>query len=222
VIAMLVVIAMGAAGTGALLWQRAQLRDERTALATAMDELDAAHANAVELANRIEELNAKLSDADHSVKRVAKLEGAIADLEHRLTSMLGPALPDGRHVGFLETIGATQKPPKLVIDVVQFFTGPAADAAAKEDGALPPGEEHVPNDIYLRNETDRWRMLPIDPGTTVSLSSYPFGQIDGPLVVPLGRFAKIFENGKGAVRYNPYWITVRDGIVIAIDEQYVP
>ena len=119
-------------------------------------------------------------------------------------------------------VGVDQDPPRLVIDLEQFFTGPEADAAASEDGVLPPGEQHVPNDFYIRNENPQWRVVPIDPATEVSLVTYPFGQIDAPLVVTLGRFGKLFDSDKNFIAGFPYWITVSDGVVVAIEEQYIP
>ena len=137
--------------------------------------------------------------------------------------MLGRPLADGRYFGTFAALDATQEPPKLVIDVAQWFTGPAADAAAEQDGVLPPGESHVPNDFYIRNEDPRWRMLPIDPSTKVSLVTYPFGQIDAPRVVTLERFGILYSTSdKGSLSLFPYWITVRDGVVVAIEEQYIP
>ena len=96
--------------------------------------------------------------------------------------MVGPALDDGRYFGALIAVGATQRPPRLVIDLQQWFTGEDAIAAAVKDGAIEPGEI-IPNDYYIRNENPRWRTIEIDPAATVSLTVYPYGQIDDPQIV---------------------------------------
>ena len=50
--------------------------------------------------------------------------------------MVGPALDDGRYFGALIAVGATQRPPRLVIDLQQWFTDQEAIAAAIEDGVV--------------------------------------------------------------------------------------
>jgi hypothetical protein len=123
----------------------------------------------------------------------------------------------------LYAVGATQSPPRLVIDLERFFTGSAADQAAKQDGVLPPGEQHIPNDVYIRNRSPEWRVIEVDPSTHVSLVTYPFGQIDGPRVMTFGRFGIVFNSiDHPELPMFPYWITVHGGKVVAIDEQYMP
>jgi len=109
-----------------------------------------------------------------------------------------------------------------VIDVAQWFMGDAADEAAIEDGNMPPGEIHVPNDFYIRNVDHRWRIVMIDPAARVSLTTNPFGSIEEPKVVSLERFANLYASRNTSLRWFPYWITVRDDTVVRIEEQYIP
>ena len=129
--------------------------------------------------------------------------------------MLGPALDDGRYFGALIAVGATQEPPRLLIDIEQWFTDQEAIDAAIEDGVIEPGEI-VPNGYYIRNENPRWRTIEIDPAAKVSLTVYPYGQIDDPLVVSLERFADL------SLGWSEYWITMEDGRVVGIEQQYIP
>ena len=150
-----------------------------------------------------------------------------ANLQAQLDAMLGPPLADGRYLGILVAVGANQDPPRLVIDVEQWFTGDAATQAARQDGQLPPGETSVPDGYYIRNQSPRWRTIPIDPATTVSLTVWPNGQVGAPQVMPLDRFGALFNVVAGgpradALHVGPYWITVRDGKVVAIHQQYLP
>jgi hypothetical protein len=152
----------------------------------------------------------------------AQLQRRLAAVEAELADIVGPALSDGRFMGLLVAVGADQEPPRVVIDLEQWFYGDDADQAALEDGALAPGEVHVPNDFYIRNESPRWRAVEVDPATHVDLVTYPFGSIDHPFTVGLARFGAMFDRDAHWVRAFPYWISVRDGRVVAIAEQYIP
>ena len=150
-----------------------------------------------------------------------------AKLQAQLDAMLGPQLSDGRYLGNMVAVGANQDPPRLVIDVEQWFTGDAATQAAREDGQLPPGETTVPDGFYIRNQNPRWRTIEIDPTTTVSLTAWLNGQVSDPQVITLDRFGSLFSTTaewpkSQVLHYDPFWITVRDGKVVAIHQQYLP
>ena len=144
----------------------------------------------------------------------ARLDEALAELER----LSGPLLPDGRHFGYLAAVGAAQQPPRLVIDVAQWFTDQEAIDAAIDDGVAP-----WENGYYIRNEHPRWRIVEVDPASTVSLVVYPYGDIEQPRTVSLARFGELFgADEHGAFQGLPYWITVRDDTVIAIEQQFIP
>ncbi len=225
---------------GTYLWQHTQVDEQQVALDRAVSAGDAARtrASALEpqvrqlrgavaaLQRRADALRVRLQEVGKGKQHVAALlrasDHSLNRTEARMTSLLGSPLADGRYFGAMVLVGATQAPPRLVIDLEQWLTGAEADRAAKQDGALPPGEIHVPNDSYIRNENPQWRILALDPATKVSLTTYPFGQIDAPLVVTLSHFDTLYSAGKGLLSEFPYWITVRDGKVVAIEEQYQP
>jgi hypothetical protein len=221
VIGILVVALIGA---GLVAYQQhRQVTDRQEALAAAVSRGNQATAEAAALAKRTRQLKAALAkSANASRGQVTALQKQLAAVQGRIATMLGPALADGKYFGALYAVGATQDPPRLVIDLEQFFRGAAADKAAKEDGALPPGETHVPNDVYIRNTDPQWRILKIDPSTKVTLTTSPFGTLDKPAVVTLGRFGNIWNNDAGHITGFPFWITVKGNTVVAIAEQYMP
>jgi hypothetical protein len=146
-------------------------------------------------------------------------EGQLAKARAELRAMVGPALPDGKHFGALIAVGATQDPPRLVIDIEQWFTDQEAREAALEDGA-PPWDAGT-GGFYIRNESPRWRTIEVDPGAKVSVSTsveYPTERS----VVSLSRFAELFRSDEGFPESSPYWITMKGGKVVAIEEQYIP
>lgn len=215
VTAMVLVVITGAA----MIDQRNQIADRDAAVAAALVQRDRAQASVVALTQRIEVLQAQAATAATGKQALTR---RLAAAQAQLQRMLGPALPDGEYLGALIAVGADQDPPRLLIDVEQWFTDDAATQAAIDDGTLQPGAGFVPNGYYIRNVDPRWRMLPVASDAPVSLVTYPFGSIEEPLVVGFVRFDDMFERDAHSVRAFPYWITVRDGEVIAIDQQYIP
>lgn len=210
VLALVVGVAVGALGGG--LMARGELDDRETALV-------AARADVGRLQERVDAVTAQLADADAGI---ARIERRLARAAARLDTFVGPALPDGRHFGSIDALGANQYPPRVVFDLARWFFGDEADAAAIADGAMPPGQIHIENGFYIRNESPRWRIVEVDPAATVALVTYPYGDIDHPRVVSLDRFAEITAEDPTLLRWSPFWLVVRDGVVVALEQQYIP
>ncbi len=120
------------------------------------------------------------------------------------------SLPDGEWFGLVDEAAAEE----IDFDLACWFSGDAAARAAAEDGQESP----PPNDYYVRNVNPTLRTLsvaddasvtwlpsPGDPATeeTVSYSDW----LDG-------RQARDFQPG--------VWLTIEDGAIVDIREQYVP
>jgi hypothetical protein len=124
-------------------------------------------------------------------------------------------LADGRHPVYLKTVDPDRQ--TITFDLIQFFTGDAATKAAAEDGKESP----PPNDYYIRNVNPRLRTLPVaaDAPITVNvLAAQSTGSATKDVSVTLAKLASYFPNsGKP-----PFWITVEQGRVTRIAEQYLP
>jgi hypothetical protein len=155
-----------------------------------------------------------------STDDVARLQAAVDRVRARLASIVGPPLEDGRHFGYLVAVGVLQEPPRLVFDLAEWFTDQGAVEAALEDG-VPPEEAGI-NGYYIRNENPRWRILETDANTTVTLSTYPYADPANPTDVGLEAFGELFGSAETYLPLSPYWLTVDDGVVVAIEEQFVP
>jgi hypothetical protein len=221
-IALIVLAGVVAVAIGAAVWQATELAERNRDIATVTTERDAAIADATASAERASALDARVdrlearleATAGDERQLAARLDEALAELEQ----VAGPALPDGRHFGFLAAVGAAQRPPRVVIDIARWFTDQAAIDAAIEDGVRP-----WENGYYIRNEDPRWRIVEAGPASTVSLVVYPYGDIEDARTVSLARFAELFRTDEhSAFRGFPYWITVRDGTITAIDQQFIP
>jgi hypothetical protein len=124
-------------------------------------------------------------------------------------------LADGRHPVYLKRVDADKR--TITFDLIQFFTGEAAAKAAAEDGKESP----PPNDYYIRNVNPRLRTLPVraDAPITVNvLAAQSTGSATKDVSVPLAKLASYFPNSGTP----PFWITVEQGQVTRIAQQYLP
>ena len=124
-------------------------------------------------------------------------------------------LADGRHPVYLKTVDPDR--PAITFDLIQFFTGEAATKAAAEDGEESP----PPNDYYIRNVNSRLRTLPVrsDAPITVNvLAAQSTGSSTKDVSVTVDELASYFPNSGTA----PFWITVEQGQVTKIAQQFLP
>jgi len=128
-----------------------------------------------------------------------------------------PELEDGRHFGYIDAIDPTV--PEIVFDLAYLLTGDEANEAAAEHGDEVP----VPNDYYVVNDNPRLRTLPVAPDVRIFvLEGYGpdlvRGEFDG--------FVEGFDTNEYEGQYHGsagnYWIVVRNGLVVRIEEQYFP
>jgi hypothetical protein len=147
--------------------------------------------------------------------------GATATSAAPVSTAAGPAtsepvvLADGRHPVYLKTVDPDQQ--TITFDLIQFFTGEAATKAAAEDGEESP----PPNDYYIRNVNPRLRTLPVrdDAPITVNvLAAQSTGSSTKDVSVTLAKLASYFPNPGTP----PFWITVEQGQVTKVAQQFLP
>jgi hypothetical protein len=125
------------------------------------------------------------------------------------------ALADGRHPVYLKTVDPGQQ--TITFDLIQFFAGEAATKAAAEDGQESP----PPNDYYIRNVNPRLRTLPVRSGAPITvnvLAAGSTGNATKDVSVTLAKLAGYFPNSGTA----PFWITVDQGQVTKVAQQFLP
>jgi hypothetical protein len=125
-------------------------------------------------------------------------------------------LADGRHEAYLSALDVGKR--RLTFDVVQFLTGAAAAKAAKEDG-----QSETPNDYYIRNQNTKLRTLDLAPGLTIVvnvLTAEETGDATKDTPVTLTRLKSFF--GGDAMKYALFHVTVKNGVVTRLDEQFLP
>jgi type IV secretory pathway TrbL component len=123
-------------------------------------------------------------------------------------------LKDGRYPTYILKVRPGTR--RVTLDLVQFFTGPAASKAAKEDHAaeVPP-----PNDYWIRNANMLLRTLPVRSGARVTvntLAAEETGSADKDLKVTLTKLSSYNLSN------HLFWVTVRGDTVTALTEQFLP
>jgi hypothetical protein len=139
------------------------------------------------------------------------------------TTTTKPAVSE--RFGYIRSVSTAGPTATLAFDEAEFLTGDEAQHAAEEDGAIPPGEP-VPNDYYVRNPDKSTETLRVaaDAEITARRCSLCRDGQPGNVEDFLASFMKTGQTYADPYRgaKSQYWLTIEDGTVVAIDEQYVP
>jgi hypothetical protein len=129
-----------------------------------------------------------------------------------------PALEDGRYFVFVKKLHGTPPDATMTFDLAYLLTGDAANQAAADHGDETP----VPNDYYIVNDNPRLRTMPVSP--TVQIDPIDWTNCCEPTSVPYADWAASLTHPTDALLGTqvPYWITVTDGQIVTIEEQYLP
>ena len=132
-----------------------------------------------------------------------------------------PVLADGRHPVYLtglDVVGGT-----VEFDLIQFLGGAEAEEAYHRDYPdAPPGLP--PNDYYIVNENPRLRVLPLAPGAPITVLDWNAGfepRTIGFADLPAALADDLYPDD-GRLWPTPFWLTVEDGAVTAMEEQFLP
>ena len=136
-----------------------------------------------------------------------------------------PGPSPAEQFGYIRSVSTAGPAATLAFDEAEFLTGDAAQKAAEQDGVVAPGET-VPNDYYIRNRDQTTQTLRIANDAKITAKRCPLcrhgrdGQLD-PFLASFMKGRQTFADPYRG-KYSLYWLTIRDGEVAAIDEQYVP
>ncbi len=108
----------------------------------------------------------------------------------------------------------------VTLDYIQFLTGDEAAAAAEAHGDESP----PPNDYYIVNDNPQLREFPVDENIDVQVVFSAEGYSEpGGLRIP---FAEWLDGVTGSLELyyltNYYTVTVTDGVITELDQQYLP
>jgi hypothetical protein len=130
-------------------------------------------------------------------------------------------LGNGRFFGYIHALNNRA----VEYDVAEFLTGPEANEAAVAAGDIQAGEA-VPNDYYIVNEDRATGRFPLADDVDVIIDTLQDGvpgAAPADLLWLMCEFATDEHELDTDVREKrPFWLTVRDGRVVEIEEQYLP
>jgi len=132
-------------------------------------------------------------------------------------------LADGRYFGFVESVDLDSG--TMGFDLACFYTGEEANEQAAQRGDEVP----VPNDVYIVNDNTTIRDVPVDPSTELLLIDWneccetsPGAELDA-FASAIGEQDFVEIGGRRyAGSLSPYWVTIENGQVILIEEQFLP
>lgn len=131
--------------------------------------------------------------------------------------------PSGREFGFITDVAESGGAFVVTIDYAQFLTGQAAaDAAAAAGEESPP-----PNDYYIINVNPKLRRFPVAGSARVTIVHQADGGVEpSGYGIALDEWVEALNEGplemREGLRRNPYWITLDEGRIVAIEEVYLP
>ena len=132
-----------------------------------------------------------------------------------------------RAFGFVTGFSREGETLLLGLDEAQWLTGKAAAQGMLADGHCPEGVPcEPPNPFYIRNPDPAIRMVAVSPDVEIILQTYShtaLGTFQHDEAVSLDVFQALFAPGADShLPRVPYHLEIRDGLVVRIEEQYVP
>jgi hypothetical protein len=126
-----------------------------------------------------------------------------------------PVIEEGRHFVFVKrTRGAM-----LTFDLAEFYSGDEANQIAEERGDEVP----VPNDVYIVNDNPKLRTVSVADDAAVDV--YDWSRCcDEYTRVSFEDFASYVADPTDDFHgsSSPYWIRMRAGEIVKIEEQFLP
>jgi hypothetical protein len=158
---------------------------------------------------------------------------------------------NGQHIGYIKSILGSNGNYSLKIDYTEWLIGKNAINAALEDGecsiegksktqAIQELETYdismgygvygncAPNGYYIRNQNTKLRTFLISNTVNITTITKPTG--DGLYSDPelhqepifIESFKPLFQNNTIWTQNIPFWITLNNGVITEITEQYLP
>jgi hypothetical protein len=137
-------------------------------------------------------------------------------------SPVDAALEDGRHFGYVRSVDVDAG--TLEFDLAYFLSGEEANAAYQAAGGTGP----VPNDHFVVNDNPLLRTLPLAPDVRLRLLDWNHcceTFFNGDLALFGQAIEEQGDVTDGDLIYrgqSQWWITVENGVVTEIEEQYSP
>lgn len=131
-------------------------------------------------------------------------------------------------MGFIRHLDEEDGSVYISFDQAEWFDSPQAEKAIQEDGLCADPEHgcEPPNGFYIRNLDDETVAFQVSNQVVIlmqTLSHRSDGSYNSDERIDLNRFRQAVRCACTThLRLVPYWITLDNGVVVTIREQYVP
>ena len=155
---------------------------------------------------------------------IATVAAACADVEEE-------DIGDRRYPAWIFGVDVERR--TVTIDEIEWLSGEEAARAWRRNNPAEPADDGPPNDYYIVDTDDRARTLFVAPDVDVALvrlGEDSDGDLDPGTFEELPAYFRSWpasESGstgrsETGLWSNPFWLTVRSGTVVGIEEQYRP
>ncbi|MFD0050920.1 hypothetical protein ACFVHQ_16540 [Actinomycetes bacterium NPDC127524] len=125
---------------------------------------------------------------------------------------------------YFTSMNSTSKGVTAKADYIQWYRGERASQEAQKDHECYwyKGKCYVPDDYYIRNVNKKIRSLKISKSAVITMVTYQIEKTNDikKQRISLSAFTK--EMTKKRYRYIPFHITVKNGVIVKITEQFIP
>jgi hypothetical protein len=157
-------------------------------------------------------------DASGQVVATGSVGGVVSS-----PSPVDAALEDGRHFGYVRSVDPAAG--TMEFDLAYFLSGKEADRAYQE---ATGDTGHVPNDHFVVNDNPMLRTFTLAPNVRLRLLDWNHcceTFFDGDLALfaqAIGEQADVTDGDLIYRGQSSWWITIQNGVVTEIEEQYSP
>jgi hypothetical protein len=132
-------------------------------------------------------------------------------------------LPDGRSPAFLTSIDPGKQ--TVTFDLIEFLTGDAAKKAWQK--ANPgSGEDGPEDDYFIVNDNPKLRTLPVSASVQILVVDLTGAGVQSKPITfaaaPAYFAAQKPNTSDHKLAYNPFWLTVQNGQIVKMEEQFLP
>ena len=131
-------------------------------------------------------------------------------------------------IGYIRGLWEQDGQHRIAFDQAEWLTGEEAATAMREDGLCTSTDQECqpPNSFYVRNHDDTLVAYPLSNKVSVTMQTLSHdhdGSFKSGEAIDLERFRRLScEDSTSHLHSVPYWITLHDGLVTRIREQYIP
>ena len=182
----------------------------------------------------MEKENAAKEATNQAQKQIDSLQKQIAQLQSQQAETTETSaepvqkvvVADEKALGYITKVYDKDDKRYLDIDYIQWLTGEDAKKAMVEDGlCISISDCIVTNDYHIKNQNPKIRTFEISAETKIYMQTLDIETegINWDQEITYDRFKGLFTTEViERQQYIPYHISIKDGVIIEIAEQYIP